>query len=159
LDVKRRARPGEALATFTELAALETDECVLWPFSTDRRGYGKLNLNGKLHIVTRLALAQREREPSPGLYAAHGPCRNPTCMNYRHLRWATARENAADTLRDGTRNRGARNGQALLSPDDVRQIRSMLQGGMTCTAIGRAFGVALETVFQIKTNKNWGWLP
>jgi transposase-like protein len=55
--------------------------------------------------------------------------------------------------------RRARNGQALLSPDDVRQIRSMLQGGMTCTAIGRAFGVALETVFQIKTNKNWGWLP
>jgi len=98
---------GQALVDFKRLAAIVTDDCVLWPHSTNSAGYGKLFLDGKLQLVTRLALIYNfGAPPTPNAYAIHGPCHNPLCMNALggHIRWGTPLENQQDRHRDGTAN-------------------------------------------------------
>lgn len=145
---------------FARLVALETDDCILWPFGTNPGGYGRLwDLTTRRYRSTHI-LALERREPCPeGKQAAHGPCHNRLCMNYRHLRWATRVENAADRLRDGTAPRGNRCGMAKLTERDVQEIRHLLEIGMSQTQISRRFGVTQPLISMIASGKAWNWLP
>jgi hypothetical protein len=98
---------GQARVDFDRLADIVTDDCVLWPHAVNSAGYGKLFVDGRLQLVSRLALERHVGPPpTPDAYAIHGPCHNPLCMNARgeHVRWGTAKENQADRHRDGTAN-------------------------------------------------------
>src|SRR3546814_15498376 len=55
--------------------------------------------------------------------AAH-KCGRPKCVNPRHLRWATHRENMADKAIHGTETIDERNGKTTLTEEDVRAIRA-----------------------------------
>lgn len=105
---------GAAAAEFGRLAALETDECVVWPFGRTAAGYGAVVIDGKQEKVHRLALKRRLRPPSPTARALHAPliCHNKACLNYRHLRWGTDKDNAADRDLDGGTRRGQANGNS-----------------------------------------------
>lgn len=83
-----------------------TDECIEWPYSLTPNGYTRTVYNGvrtSAHRVT-LELAGGP-PPTPEHFAAHAPliCHNPKCVNPRHLRWATPKENVHDKAIDGTR--------------------------------------------------------
>jgi HNH endonuclease len=94
---------GKLLDTFEELVLIETDDCVVWPHGTDKGGYGVVRFDGFTRPVHRVALERHVGPPpTPEHKAAHGPCHNRRCMNYRHLSWKTNAENLADKLRDGT---------------------------------------------------------
>lgn len=137
-----RAKRGEAWATFEHLSSMETDECVLWPFATHAFGYGMVSVPGSRKVTTvhRLALERRLPPPPGQVDAAHGPCHNPACLNYRHLRWASRKENEQDKLRDGTHQWGERNHMARLSFADVQVIRSM----SSASEAAAAFGISLS---------------
>jgi hypothetical protein len=82
----------------------ETDECVIWPYGCTGNGkYGQLVINGKIQTVPAWVCEFRYGpRPSKKYVAAHGPCHNPLCINYRHLSWKTYSENNLDMNRDGT---------------------------------------------------------
>lgn len=100
-----QTKRGTPRRAFEELAALETDECVVWPYGKSG-GYGMIRHEGRPTQVHRLALLRRTPLPFEGAVACHAPqiCHNRACMNYRHLRWATQVENVADKKVDGTAN-------------------------------------------------------
>jgi integrase len=51
---------------------------------------------------------------------------------------------------------GSRNGRAVLSDEDVREIRAMLAAGeLTPHAIGKAYGVDPKAIRQIQEGKTW----
>lgn len=112
---------------FDQLVALETNDCILWPKGRYAQGYGAVKYNGVMTATHRLAALQRlGPPPHPKMDAAHTPgigC-SRHCMNYRHLRWASRREIALDSLIDGTRPFGERHHSARLSDADVAAIRS-----------------------------------
>ena len=103
-------------------------------------------------------------------FAFHGPPPSPkhevahwdgNALNNRpsNLRWATHQENKHDDdIRLGATPRGSRNGQATLTETDVKNIRALLDTGLSQENIGRLFGVSQTTVWQIKSGKKWGWL-
>lgn len=151
-----RLSRGVVAAEFERLAALETDECVIWPYATaGNRNYGAVSIGGRRSYTHALVLERRVGPRPDGHVAAHGPCNAPRCMNYRHLRWATHVENNADKQRDGTIMRGAACPAAKLTDDDVRVIRRRLASGETHTRIAADFKVAQSQISAINTGRQW----
>ena len=165
---KRWKRHGDPLAggtpTGAPLAFLENivipfdgDECLIWPFTTGRDGYGRISLHGKMYLVSRV-VCEREHgpPPTPKHEAAHlcGKGRIG-CVNRKHLEWKTRKENEADKLAHGTRSRGEQSCFAKLTEAQVLEIRYSTKPQ---SQLATKYGIAQSTVSQIKARKRWAWL-
>lgn len=156
---RKKATHGEARDFFNDSMKIETDDCIIWPFS-NYKGYGRLGIKGKFYSVPRMALTYHRGEPyNPNLHATHLPiiCHNPACFNYRHLRWATHQRNMVDKKLDGTNRteRGEKNGRAKLTSEQVLAIRADKRLNRI---IAEEYGVAKGYVSLIKRRVSWAWL-
>lgn len=149
---------GQTLVWLKDHAAHASDECLLWPFALNRKGYGVLTVNGVQLTAHRLMCREAHGDPrSISLHAAH-LCGDPRCVNPRHLRWATAAENYADAIEHGTVKWGERHPNAKLTCEQVREARRRLSAGETTASIARRLNVNRETIGDIKRGKSWSWL-
>lgn len=136
----------------------EGDECLLWPFGHNGAGYARLALPGRGYVHRLLCEAVHGPAPSGKHEAAHICGRGAEgCVNKRHLTWKTHKENMADQLVHGTRAFGEKNGNAVLTEQDILAIRS-LSGKALHREIAAQFGVARGTVSDIIGRRRWGHL-
>jgi hypothetical protein len=151
-----RVSPGEA-RQFLDNVVMPYDgkECLKWPFAVDRKGYGKLYVDGKTHRVPRLVCAAAHGDAPTREHEAAHSCGVPSCCNRLHLRWATASENQSDRVLHGTSNRGERSHSVKLGAEDVRAIRSSDE---TEASLARRYGVKPPTIRKIRIGENWAWL-
>ncbi len=94
-------------------------------------------------------------KPSPTHHGAHG---DGDRANNRlsNLRWATPKENQADTLIHGTRSMGSKHYSAKLTPDDVRDARELSDVyGLNPTELASLYGVNLKTMQYLVARKTW----
>ena len=139
-------------AQFIRLCAIRTDECVLWNHRLTPSGYGQVTMLGRSWRAHRLALIVASCGiDRPEHHAAHS-CRNRSCMNHRHLRWATPSENQRDRLRDGTDSRGEKSPHAKLTSDAVRLIRA---SDDSRSALAARFGVSESVIQRVRSGKKW----
>lgn len=166
IDRRRNPPASREWIEFLRLLTVETDDCILWPFATNSTGYGRVGIpstpgtpRNRRALVHQLVLEKRVGPRPDGMEAAHAPviCHNRTCMNYRHLRWATRAENVLDMLSDGTATRGERS-TSKLTAETVREIRRRHVNGETQGAIGRSLGVGQPVISGIVHRKSWSWL-
>jgi hypothetical protein len=142
---------------------LDIEGCWIWPWGTDRKGYGRVKVDGKMRGVHVIACEQAHGpKPSSNHDAAHAPgeCGNPSCFRPDHLRWATRAENLADRKIDGTDCVGERHGCSKLSESQVVEIIALLkEGKLPQREIGEMFGVSGPTVGRIALGQAWTYLP
>lgn len=134
-------------------------DCLIWPYTRTPAGYGQMWFEGRLWIVSRLVCEMSQgAPPAPGYDAAHS-CGNghSGCVTRHHLSWKTRAENIADMVGHGTARRGVKNTLAILSEDDVREIRR-LRGQVSQAALGERFGVHANTIGKIQLGRRWAWL-
>jgi len=131
----------------------------LKPWVNRKTGYLQVQLwrqnRGWKTTVHRLvAITFLGRPPAPEHVVAHndGSRRN---NHWTNLRWATQRDNCADTLIHGTHNRGTRNGQAFLDEVSVLAIRRMVAIGLPQTFIASGHGICRQSVGDIANRKRW----
>lgn len=97
-DLRPLVPRGSRTAHFEMLAALETDECVVWPYGSSN---GYAIIRGKDRTVRAMTVIL-ERHVGPKPTAKHEACHKPgvgcqkRCINYRHLRWGTRSDNMRD---------------------------------------------------------------
>jgi|SRR5579859_3400989 len=106
----RRAKHDERKTWIKHVALPHgADTCLPWPFTRLKKGYGRYRC---AEFRTRMAhqavcLLAHGPAPTPNHEVAHG-CGNSSCVNPKHLRWATRKENLADRAAHGTLLKGDR---------------------------------------------------
>lgn len=152
-----RTPTGEPLRFFnTVVVPYEGDDCLTWPFTTLRDGYGQIHYEGKVRRVSRVACYVVHGPPeSPDMAAAH-LCGNghKGCCNPRHLAWKTPKENSADRIRHGTLARGEECTHAKLTESNVLAIRAA--SGVSSARLARQFGVSDKAVRNVRSGATWG---
>jgi hypothetical protein len=155
--------PQEYRTRFEYLCAAisehNSDECLMWPFSVDRDGYGKLPYveDGKKLKVSAHRIAFKivnGRWPKPnGLHN----CDTPGCSNPRHIFEGTTQDNHDDQVAKGRTIRGTQQSQAKLTETIVLQVRAEYAvGNVSMKALAERHGVSRPTIeYAIRCTRNW----
>lgn len=154
----RKRFPTADVIRWIEQVALHhsTEECLLWPFAYMSNKYGTVRYNGKKYVASNLVCELAHGKPEQDDPEACHSCRNPPCVNPRHLRWGTRQDNVDDMLIHGSRRRGETHQTAKLTEADVREIRS-LHGSMSNEKLGAIFGVTRGAITSVIRKKSWAW--
>jgi hypothetical protein len=102
----------------------------------------------------RVAWENRFGPIPAGLYVCHR-CDVRLCVNPEHLFLGTHADNMADMARKGRRKgiaRGADNGRARLTLEQVSQIRGSTLGKIR---LSRVYGVSPAQIQRIRARKQW----
>ena len=67
-------------------------DCLLWEYSFDYHGYGRVTVNGSQTLAHRHAYAEAHGPIPDGMLVDH-ICHNRACVNVDHLRLATRQQN------------------------------------------------------------------
>ena len=127
----------------------------------DGFGYCRVNLrddsgNAGVFFVHRLVCeAFHGPSPSPAHQVAHA---NGATADNRpeNLRWATARENAADRKIHGKTAIGEKHGNSKLTEDQVSDMRKFALIGMSLNWIAAYYGVPYNTARNAVRGLRWG---
>lgn len=156
----RKSPRGEALEWLERNKNFDGEGCLTWPFSRRANGIGYAHIAGKtLNAHRAMCILAHGNPPSLKHGAAHfcGKA-HEGCVNPKHLRWATQKENLADRLIHGTDGRGEKNSSARLNEAAIHEIRKVGRS-MPQPKVAAKFGVSRSHVGEILSGKSWGWLP
>lgn len=130
---------------------INSSGCWIWQKHRNRTGYGTM-LSTLAHRVSYQAF----NGPIPkGFYVCH-KCNVTACINPEHLYAGTAWDNSQDAVRAGVLgSKGERHPKAILTNEDVRQMRQLHKDGETIISLAERFKVKYPTVWQIIRLKNW----
>lgn len=148
----RKPRKKGVGLLFVEAAlATATDDCIVWPYSTSD-GYGALSAQGR-KCGAHLWVCEQAHGPKPfsSAHAAHR-CGNRTCVNKRHIRWASPLENILDKEIHGRQTKGEGVNTAVLRADQVIAIASDSRPFVT---IAQEYGCAPSTVRSVQAGETW----
>jgi len=149
---RTRVATSDRIRVATDAIASATEECILWPFGKRGNNYSQLTINGEVILVHRYVCTQVHGHPAPDQTDCAHSCGHKRCINPRHLRWATRRENSADMLLHGSRLQGERHGNAKLSNEAVAQIKSSTK---TAPELSQIHGVSVGQIRAIRRGYAW----
>jgi hypothetical protein len=132
---------------------------ILRPWRNPRTGYLQIGLwkggkDTRFTVHRLVALTFLGEPPTPAHLVAHDDGTRDN-NHWSNLRWATQRENMADTVRHGTHNRGRQNGQARIDEVCVRAIRKMDLMGIPRRVAADGFGLCRQSIDDIVNRKRW----
>ena len=156
LDLPARQKTSLSDAFWVKVERREPDECWEWQAYRDKRGYGHLRYDGRLHLAHRIAWSLTNGPIPEGLGVLHH-CDNPSCCNPTHLYVGTAADNSADMVR---RNRlrpayGSLSVRAKMTEADVLEIRRLRAEGATVPAIAQMYGKHHNHIANIVYRRRW----
>ena len=154
-ELKGRIAKGARLEWLKSNLSFTGRNCLIPPFHK-RGGYWQFQSEGKSIYAHRwMCEAKNGPAPSARHHAAHS-CGNGHlgCVNPGHLRWATPRENCADTKKHGRLIFGEKQHASKLTRQDVDEIM-VLRGAKSQSQIAKLFGVSRSTVGRVLSGEAW----
>jgi HNH endonuclease len=98
----RRKYPINDEDSFIEIAINQkTDDCIIWPYGYKGK-YGYISREDIPKLVIKIVCEKIYGLPSTPKHEPAHNCGNVKCINWKHLRWATHKENHADRVIHGT---------------------------------------------------------
>lgn len=130
--------------------------CFEWQRSRDCDGYaiGRKPGSRMTKRITRVMYEAVRGPISPRAFVCHH-CDNPPCINPAHLFLGTARDNSHDAMRKQRLTHGEAVNTSVLSPDQVLEICSLYESGLSATKIADRFSVAPNSVVLILKGRTW----
>lgn len=144
---------------FEKVEAGDPDECWTWTAYKIPTGYGQVGLGGQTVLAHRLSYRIHFEDPGESC-VLHG-CDNPSCVNPRHLRLGTQKENIVEASEKDrlhtVRMPGEENPNTPLTERDVRHIRARYsEDGASMYELASVFGVTRQTISNIVHRRTWG---
>ncbi len=131
------------------------DECWEWRGSKDGKGYGEIQINGKLHRSHRIVYELTYGSIPNDLCVLHS-CDNPLCCNPKHLWLGTINDNNQDMYKKGRYAIGEMQGSSKLTVKDVLEIRKKyFEGNHTQERLGKEYNVSHQNISNIINLKYW----
>lgn len=128
----------------------------------DSNGYPQVTLfkDKKRHIVQihRLVWRTFVGEIPKGMCVLHGKGNDKNNPSLNYLSLGTYSQNGLDRVRDGTDQRGSKHHHTKLTEVQVRWIKQRLNDGMQAKSLAKFFNVNRQTIGDIKSGRNWGYL-
>lgn len=134
----------------------KTDDCWVWRGHRSPDGYGQVTYNGRIRRAHRVAWELEHGSVPDDLCVCHA-CDNPLCVNTSHLWVGTHAANARDRAQKGRSadRRGERSPAAVLTKDDVKEIRRRRSRGETYRSITSDFEVSKAAVIMADKGDTW----
>lgn len=139
------------------LKRVEVDDisgCWNWIGAKNIRGYGQIKVDGAQLGAHRVSYEVFYGNLQEHLCVIHS-CDNPSCINPDHLSLGTNKENSEDMVSKKRQCYGDRNARSILRPDQVLEIRSLLESNIPVRQIAERFGVSKSCVDKIRTERTW----
>jgi len=132
------------------------DSCLKWPFSDNGAGYGTINIEDRMRLVSRVVCEHAHGSaPTPSHEAAHSCGKgHEGCCSPKHLRWATHSENLMDRVHHGTSNTGERHGLAKLTLGNVADIRSA-PPNTSLAVLAKRYNVSTSCIDFVRRHITW----
>lgn len=134
---------------------------LVWVGTTNNKGYGMLAPDhgggrgvGPL-LAHRVSFEIHNGRPPDGFVLHH--CDRPACVDPRCLFEGSQKDNITDAVRKGRTARGERVGTAILTQQEVLQIREVAPF-LLRREIAEGYKVTRETVSDIVGRRSWAWL-
>lgn len=136
----------------------KTDGCWIWKASLDGKGYGQVNIGGRIKRAHRVSFELIRGEIPSGLSVLHS-CDNRKCVRPDHMFLGTALDNVRDMDAKGRRvsrpHIGEDHAMAILSENQAREVLHRALAGENQHEIAAEFGISNVTVSAIKTRRLW----
>lgn len=117
--------PKNKLPWLLDNVAHEGDDCLIWPFNRNDRGYGQLSMGGKIQRAHRVMCELVHGKPPTSKHQASHSCGNGHlgCVHPKHLRWATNSENQLERWRvHGRRAHNTGGPKGIISPANAKKL-------------------------------------
>lgn len=154
MDAPRRNRgSGKGLAFVEHALSHEGDDCLIWPFYIMKNGYGQIGTHSGMALAHRYVCERAHGLAPKAMPQAAHSCGNKACVNPRHLRWASQKDNEDDKLGHGTWF--GRLGGAKLTETTVLAIRADAATGVSGDALSEKYQTPLSTIRKIVKRHTW----
>ena len=147
------------------------NRCWEWIGGRSSQGYGSVPGGGCYIGAHRFSWFLHNGVIPPKLWVLH-ECDNPPCVRPKHLFLGTRIDNIRDMMMKGRDNhatgadhpmnrrpelrlKGTKNGRALLTDDDVREIRVRVESGEQVAALARETGMSEGALRHIVKRRHW----
>ena len=135
--------------------SINKNNCWIWMGGKTGQGYGATEIDGVYYSVHRLAAKIWLKDYSDTSHVLH-KCDIPACFNPEHLEMGSQSKNMFDAYKRGKKCAvGKKNGQAILTEDDVREIRRLYVKGNQ-PRLAERFGVTRANISAIVRRESWG---
>jgi hypothetical protein len=136
----------------------DPDGCWLWTGGTLKSGYLRYGWfwgEQRPSVAHRFAWEHFVGPIPEGQRVLH-TCDRPLCVNYeRHLFLGSEQDNADDRNDKGRQARGERAGRAMVTVEQVMEIRALHADGMSQIELAGRFGLSDSAVWAIVRRKSW----
>ena len=145
----------ERIKKYYEKYVVKQEGCWDWNGIVEWTGYGKLGIRPPIKAHRASWLIHKGEIPK-GLIVCH-TCDNRKCTNPDHLWIGTYRENTQDRVKKGRCKtpKGVQLKVSQLDENQVKGIKILLKNGLTCSDIGRQYGVSRKIISRIKNGDTW----
>ena len=155
LGVRRHRSATQAWESGLPRPLPGANECWPWQGTIFAVGYGAVGLQGKRHYAHRLAYELAHGVQLASDQQVRHSCDNRRCVNPAHLSIGTFYDNMQDAVERNRFKHNEEHWNAIVTADDVREIRRLVAGGLYHRQVAERFGISRSAVTNIVNRKTW----
>lgn len=155
--IRKSRGKGKGLQFLEEAISSDSQDCIIWPFYKMKNGYGQVGAHDGMHLAHRYVCTRVHGNPPEEKSQARHLCGNRACVNPKHIRWGSQKQNEDDKHNHGTWYKRISNGK--WSESVVRSMREDYDMGVTPKIISEKYNVPWSTVMKIVRRETWKHLP
>ena len=135
-----------------------SEDCWEWTGAHNELGYGTMRVSRRVMKAHRISWMLSNGEIPDKLHVCHS-CDNRGCVRPDHLFLGTHTDNMQDRGSKGRTirpdNRGERHANSRLTGEQVDEIRSLHDSGVSQSDLSDRYGVSHQTISKVVNRKLW----